>query len=397
MTSKTKNEYCQTGANPYPFYSPRFWAGMRFRDYTGMLAKHRFRIHPSKYAMTLLVGGCALTSSGLAVAQHLLMNRKIQATKLDKPPVFVIGHWRSGTTLLHEMLCLDDQFAWPSTFECFVPTHHLFSGPVLHPLTKLLMPKTRPMDSMPAGPAYPQEDEFALIGMGAPTPYYQIAFCNEEPQFVEMLNLQRAANADVASLRKALEWFYKSLTYKKKKQLALKSPTHTGRIGYLSKWFPGAKFVHITRHPYKIFPSTIHLWRSLADVQGYQLPKDDSQLVEYVNKCYTEIYEGYFDQVKQIPEKDIVQVKFEDLVNDPVSEIESVYSGLELDGFDTAKPKLQEFWSKRQSHRTNKTQLTDETREQIDRVWSDYIQQFGYSESMIAKASVSAAGISAAG
>ena len=364
---------------------------MRFGDYTRMLAKHRFRIHPSKYAMTVLVGGCALTTSCLATAQHLMMKRKIQATELAKPPVFVIGHWRSGTTLLHEMLCLDKQFAWPSTFECFVPTHHLLSRPLLQPLTKLLLPKRRPMDSMPAGPSLPQEDEFALIGMGSPSPYYQIAFCNEDPQFVEMLNLHRAKEEDIESLRQSLEWFYRTLTYKRNKQLILKSPTHTGRIGYLSKWFPGAKFVHITRHPHKIFPSTIHLWRSLADVQGYQLPKDDDQLAAYVNKCYSEMYEGYFAQVKQIPDENIVQVRFEDLVSDPVSEIESVYAKMDLDGFDSVKPALQEFWASRQSHRTNKTGMTVETESQIDEIWSDYIDQFGYDGPTVENSRVSAA------
>ena len=133
----------------------------------------------------------------LAATQNLLMNRRIEATELSEPPIFVIGHWRSGTTLLHEMLCLDDQFSYPSTFECFVPTFHNLTKPLLRPIISMLMPGTRPMDSMPAGPDLPQEDEFALAGMGAPTPYYRIAFFNEDPQFVRMLNLSEATDQEV--------------------------------------------------------------------------------------------------------------------------------------------------------------------------------------------------------
>jgi len=258
------DDFCKTDVNRYPFYSPRFWAGMRISDYVGMLARNRFRIHPSRVPMMFLVGGCAVVSSGLTLGQRLLMNRKIVSTELTEPPVFVIGHWRSGTTLLHELLCLDEQFAWPSTFECFVPTHHLLSGPLLKPLVRALMPGKRPMDSMPAGADFPQEDEFALVGMGAPTPYYHMAFCNESPRFLEMLNLSTATSRDIEELRASLTWFYKSITYKRNKRLVLKSPTHTGRIGHLARWFPDAKFIHITRHPHKIFPSTIHTWKSLA-------------------------------------------------------------------------------------------------------------------------------------
>ena len=180
-------------------------------------------------------------------------------------------------------------------------------------------------------------------------------------------------------MQQALTWFYKSVSYKNSRRLVLKSPTHTGRIGYLSKWFPGAKFVHITRHPHKIFPSTIHLWKSLASVQGYQLPgKDDRRLFSQVNDWYQEMYEGYFDQLNEIPSENIVQVKFEDLVKNPISEIESIYSAFDLPDFGKARLQLEQYWSQRKSHRTNKTSLSDETRALIDEVWSDYIEEFGY-------------------
>jgi hypothetical protein len=328
--------------------------------------------------MTLLVGGCAVTSSGMAWLQKCLMNRKIEATQLTEPPVFVIGHWRSGTTLLHEMLCLDEQFAWPSTFECFVPAFHHIGKPLLQPLIRMLMPSRRPMDSMPAGPELPQEDEFALVGMGAPTPYYRIAFCREDPPFVEMLNLKNASADQISELRDALTWFYKSVTFGRQKRLVLKSPTHTGRIGHLARWFPGARFVHITRHPHKVFPSTIHLWKSLDSVQGYQLPADDHRMMQMVNQWYCEMYDGYFEQVGEIESQNIVQVRFEDLIDNPLAEIESIYQTFGLNGFDQMKPRLEAFWSQRSSHRSNKTRLTEETRKLIDHHWSRYMEAFGY-------------------
>src|SRR5687768_18104609 len=44
----------------------------------------------------------------------------------------------------------------------------------------------------------------------------------------------------------------------------LKSPPHTCRVPTLLRLFPDARFVHIVRDPYAVYPSTLHLWRILA-------------------------------------------------------------------------------------------------------------------------------------
>ncbi len=364
--------------NHYPFYSPRFWAGMDFSDYARLLAEGRFRIHPLRYAMAVLVGGCAAVSSGLSLTQRLVLNRKIANTKIE-PPVFVIGHWRSGTTLLHELMALDPQFTYPTTFQCFVPGHFALTQSVLEPIVRLLMPSKRPMDGMAAGARLPQEDEFALLGMGAPTPYRNIAFCREPAQDLDMLNFRDASPQDIEKVRQSLEWFYKAVTYKSGGRLVVKSPTHTGRIAELAQWFPGARFVHISRNPHKIFPSTVHLWRSLISVQGYQLPpRSDEAFGQYVHDCYERMYEGYFSGRDQIPADSLLEIRFEDLVKDPEGVVGQVYDSLDLPGFDETRSRIREYWSPRQNHRTNQTQLDRETRKTIDKRWLRYMQEFGY-------------------
>ncbi len=364
--------------NPYPFYSPRFWAGMNFSDYVSLLAEGRFRIHPMRYAMAVLVGGCAAVSSGLSLTQRLLLNRKIADVEIE-PPIFVIGHWRSGTTLLHELLALDSQFTYPTTFQCFVPGHFLISQSVLEPLVRLLLPSKRPMDGMAAGVGLPQEDEFALLGMGAPTPYRHIAFCKEPASHLEMLNFRDADPQEVETVRRSLEWFYKSVSLKSAGRLVVKSPTHTGRIGELARWFPGARFVHISRNPYKVFPSTVHLWRSLVSVQGYQLPPaSDDEFGQYVHECYERMYDGYFDGRDQLPADSLLEIRFEELVKDPVSVVNQIYKAFDLPGFEEARPRIRQYWSARENHRVNKTTLNSAAREAIDERWRRYLREFGY-------------------
>src|SRR5258706_15240132 len=83
--------------------------------------------------------------------------------ELGAPPIFIIGHWRSGTTLLHEMLCLDKRHAWPSTYACMNPSHFLITERAAQSSGAGQASVKRPMDNMTISLASPQEDEFALV------------------------------------------------------------------------------------------------------------------------------------------------------------------------------------------------------------------------------------------
>jgi len=113
--------------NWYPPWAPRFWGGMRMSDYFHLLKENRFQIHPTRYPMAGMVGLCSVLNSSLAAVQQLVYRKKIANTKLTGPPVFIIGHWRSGTTLMHELISLDQRFNFPSNFDAFIPTHFLVS------------------------------------------------------------------------------------------------------------------------------------------------------------------------------------------------------------------------------------------------------------------------------
>lgn len=65
-----------------------------------------------------------------------------------KQPVFILGHWRSGTTLLHNMLSSDPQFVTTDLYHVLGFPHFLLTRKVVTGLTGKFLPKTRPMDNM---------------------------------------------------------------------------------------------------------------------------------------------------------------------------------------------------------------------------------------------------------
>lgn len=348
-------------------------------DYYRLLRENRFQVHPSRYAMMVLVAGCAALNSTMAGIQRLTHGRRIESTSLKNPPIFILGHWRSGTTLMHELMAMDQRFAFPSNFDAFIPEHFLTSRYLFYPIVKMLIPKRRPMDNMTLGIDSPQEDDFALCTYGAPTPYRRIAFPNRPSREHLNLNLNDASIQVQEDVRESMEYFLKALTVRYQSQLVLKSPPHTGRMKQLAEWFPGAKFVHLSRHPYKLVPSTMRLWKLLDQIQGFQIPSyDDTWLKNYIFECKDLMYSAYFEQRQEIPANQLVEVKFEDLVANPISEINRVYEQLEIGGFEQAVPAIEQYFDSRKDHQNNPFSIDQTLQSEIDSNWHQYMEAYGY-------------------
>ncbi len=367
--------------NWYPFWSPRFWHGMRTVDYFRLLRRNRFAIHPARVPLSLTVGTTSLFNSVLSATQRLFLNRQIERTQIEKPPIFIVGHWRTGTTMLHELLTCDPQFAFPSNYDCFVPHHFLVTKWFLSPLIGWLLPNRRPMDDMFVDAKSPQEDEFALCTMGASTPYLRLAFPNREPADMDLLNLDQASPDRVERFRRSLEFFFKSLTYHYGgRRLVLKSPPHTGRIRQLAKWFPGAKFIHLSRHPYQVFGSTLRLWRSLDQVQSFQLANyAEDKLERFVMDAHRRMYTGYYAQRDDILPEHLVELRFEDLVAAPEIEVQRIYERLSLGPFTPEVHRnIIDYQNQRRDYRPKSGGLDGPARERVLAEWSEYFEAFGY-------------------
>ncbi len=363
--------------NNYPWWSPRFWHGMRFGDWMKLCAAHQFRVHPIRWPMAFLISLITPTNSILGTMQSLIYGKQIAQAKITHPPVFILGHWRSGTTYLHELLAQDDRFVTPNTYQCFAPHHFLLTEWLIGKYCGFLMPKQRPMDDMTMGWDRPQEDEFALLTLGAKTPYLRMAFCNDPPPYEQLFNMEKASPEERADFEKALSHFIQMITFRTSKQLLLKSPPHTGRLEILSKMYPGAKFIHISRNPYQLFSSTVRLWKSLDEVQSLHWPKHKG-VEDYVFRCLNNMYEGYNSQCKQIPATSLCEIRYEDLVKNPIEEVRRAYAQLNLEGFEELQPKLEVFTGKQKDYKANKHELDDATKAIIQERWAEYFKRFGY-------------------
>lgn len=362
----------------YPVYSPRFWHGMRPLTWLGLLRSGGFRVHPSRIPMAIGITTAGPVNTALSLTQRLIFGRKLAAAELHGPPVFIVGHWRSGTTLLHELMVRDERLSSPSTYQCFAPHHFLVSEWFFRRFCGWLLPGKRPMDNMAAGWDRPQEDEFALLTLGLPSPYRRMAFPNRPPVDLNYLDFQGVPQDQIDHWVDSLRRFLLAVSTSTHRPLIIKSPTHTGRVGWLAKAFPDAKFIHITRDPRELFPSTCRLWRGLDEVQSLQRP-DHRGLEDYVVECLRRMYDAFHQQRQQIDPSRLIDIRYEDLTRNPVETLRKIYATLRLGDFDSVQSTI-EHWveSEHRSYQTNRHQLPADQESRIREAWRDYFETYHY-------------------
>ena len=359
-------------------WAPRLWEGLDYFAFLKLMARSRFAVEPRHLYIAGIMAWVTFANTVFRWVQDARFGDAARNLTLAADPVFVIGHWRTGTTLLHELLYLDGRFSTPSTHDCFNPCHNLLSETLFKKHLAFLVPSKRPMDNMPAGWDRPQEDEFALALMGEPSTYTDIAFPNRPPLDPGALDLSGLTPAGRAKWQRTLLKFVKTLALRDPRPLLLKSPPHTARIPELLQLFPKAKFVHIRRDPLTLYSSTMKLWASLATAHGLQTPRGGPPLEAKVLREFRVMMTRYFATRDLIPPGQLVEVRYEDFVPDIVGGTAKIYAGLNLGGFDAARPRLEEYAARHRGYETNKFTLSAAQEAVVRQQWGDLIEKLGY-------------------
>jgi hypothetical protein len=358
-----------------------------------LVVRNRFAVSPSRLPFALFGLFISAVNSSLNLVQTLILARRVRACVIEEPPIFIIGHWRTGTTFLHELLSLDEHFTAPTTLECFAPAECLLIRGVLRALFKFALPPRRPMDNVLVGWDRPQEDEFALMNLGLRSPYEVIVFPNHRRAGHPFLNMTDLGPKQIEEWKAGFLSFLQKVNLRSKydqkcsegvQRIVLKSPYHTARLHILRQMFPAAKFIHIVRNPCEVFSSSIRLWRALFYTQGCQEPEfgalseDVPDLEQYVFDSMDLLYRDFFTQITEIPAQNFCQVRYEDLVRTPVEEMARIYNQLQFGSFETIRPKLEAHVRELDGYKTNKHHISSHQRAQIDRHWGWYMDRFGY-------------------
>jgi hypothetical protein len=303
-------------------------------------------------------------------------------------PLFVLGYWRSGTTLLHEYLCLDERFGFPSTHACMHPHHFVLTQS--EALRRPLRAVPRPMDGVRITAASPQEDEFALLALGARSPYEALL---APTHLAEALALSDPRDLGARELRCWQDTFVNFLigvsVVEGGRPLILKSPPHGYRVATLRALFPDGRFVVIVRSPETGYESAVHMWGALfATYSMERIPPEEETrraVLEDRPRFEAKLCEG----LSGLPQNRTALVHYEELVRNPVDVLGRLYEQLELGGFSGVEPAIQARCKSRDGYAARNALPPEKWLRQLQVAWAPIFDRYRYPLSSPREMSVS--------
>ena len=258
-----------------------FFAGILSHDWKMLTAKNSIR--PKYWPIKWYYDIKSRSNDKIYQKEHERYADSIRSVSIEKDPIFILGHWRSGTTMLHNTLCKDQQFAFPSLLEAYNPHTFLTVLDKIQADKKSQQSVKRPMDNVQVNYKSPAEDEFALSLLSLCSPVLGWAFPKNRDFYDKYLLLDDISDEEAERWHSALRFLMKKLTFKYNKQLVLKSPQHTARIKQILQIFPNAKFVHFRRNPYDVFKSTLELYTKTVRSLSFQAAANNN-VEDYIIK-----------------------------------------------------------------------------------------------------------------
>jgi len=323
-----------------------------------------------------------LLTSPLRLYERLRFDRAVRSVAVHPSPIFIVGHWRTGTTHLHNLLCQDRTLGYVSTFQAIVPGFCLAGEKTLKPLLARILGKAHPtrlIDNIPLLVDGPQEEEFAISNMSPHSWLHLYTF----PRRASCL-FDRYALSDDLPAKSATEWAETYLTFLRKatlraggRRLVLKNPANGGRIKQLLELFPQARFIYMVRNPYDLFPSMMWVYRIL--LPGSQVQRiDQAQIEAHILQSSARLMRRFSGDRALIPAGHLVEVRFEELERAPLEQMRKVYDGLSLPGFAQAEPAFRAYLASIEGYQKNRYKPNGEIIDKVNRHWGFVFDEWGY-------------------
>lgn len=356
----------------FPFV-PLFGANHRVLRVIG----REFKVEKSfrkRYQLSRLI---AYVLGPFRFTEHWLTKTLVTNFSSEADPVFIIGHWRSGTTLLHNLLSQDPRFGYCSTYQSLLPGLTLINQFWLSPIIKKLMPTHRPADHVALNLAFPQEEEFALGNLVPWCFYYAWYFPQDFSLILENHIKQSITNKRISLWMKEYRRFIQQALINTKGRIYLsKNPPNTLRIPLLLEMFPTARFIFIIRNPYEVYESSLRFAKGVLPTTQLQHTTEDC-LHNSVLLLTKKFFERYEATRQQIPSGNLCELTYESLITDPLTSLKAIYAQFHLPGFEELVDSFKSV-AENPSVKSSTYTYTPVTIRSVNSIWNPTFERFGY-------------------
>lgn len=333
--------------------------------------KYRF-----KFILTLIVAGIFEIFN---LTEKLVWRKRIKNHRLKTPPVFIIGFWRSGTTLLHNLMCQDPKAAYTTTYQTVFPNLTLTQSGWLKPLINFFLPADRPFDNVSMDVDFPQEEEFGMMNLQPYTIYKFFIYPKDFDRIIkeDLFTAKLPAKNLARWKRRYSGMIAKAVFNTGGSRYIGKNPCNLTRISLLREMYPDAKFIFIHRNPYNVIESLYRFILSIfPGTQLQDVPADFSR--ETIVMLYEKIMQSYFEERKAIPPSDLIEIRMDDFVKDKSGYLKMIYETFKLDNFSEALPEIEKYLDSNQYSRNESYSPDAETIRLVDQYAPHIVKELGY-------------------
>ena len=311
------------------------------------------KIEVKYFLKTFLTSIVVLISSLFQWYEKIYFNIKCKRYNLKSDPIFIIGHWRTGTTFLHNLLSQDPQMGYVTTYQTVFP-NNLKSKFLFKTIMRSLIPEKRPGDNVRLNVAFPQEEEFALTNIN-PLNYYQFMYfpADYAEYYDKYIRMNGMSDRVYSGWKKDFERMVKKAMINTGGNVPLlKNPCNTGRVKVMLDMYPKAKFIFILRNPIIVFLSSKKFFTELLPTLWFHTASE-ADLEEMIFSIYNQMINDYLETKSLIPAGNLIEIKFEEYEKEPLIFLKDLYDQFKIADFERARPVLMEYIESMAGYRKN--------------------------------------------
>lgn len=286
------------------------------------------------------------------------------------PPIYITGNPRSGTTFLHRLLSIDPQFTYTNLNHTIFPAisfyrffnflgsiNRYLGGVLTKILNKLENRGFVGWENIHTTKLNQAEEDEQLFVFTLLSPVITLLF----PFYEELMASCWVDKLPQNTRQKLMAHYYNCLqthlyTAENHQTLLIKNTTSTGRLQSMLEILPDLKIIHIIRHPYEAIASLLSMydasWRTFVPQTRRQIPASWDLAQLYAN--YYRYRLQLFEQLKRENTANFFEVRYEDLIANPLEVIQQIYQQFDLDLTETVLADFQTTINQQQKNYKSK-------------------------------------------
>ena len=277
-------------------------------------------------------------------------------------PIFLIGSGRSGTTILFELLHRHPQLAYVSNLTDCLPYFPQLAVLTRVPVLRAYKPFQPSIESLSA---------FDYCGI-------------TEDQLIEKKHSLTEQDVDENAKYRLQRLVGRHVRWQGKSQFINKNTSNTMRIRYLLDIFPDALFIHIIRNGYGVVNSLINVkwWRELNLWWNGETPSQweagGGNPYELAALHWKRQVTVALDDSKHVPVRQYLECRYEELLEDPKSQIERILRFCQLDWNREFERHFQAHTVRRTNSEKWRSGLDSGAKRAVQNASGDLLETLGY-------------------